>query len=100
MKNLLFGLTAVGLALGFSAFKNAPQITGSKLVTTYYKLNSTGTTYTRVTNPPNEDLCTEAEVAPCVIALTNDQGPSFNRSILPISGNPTVYESDTNGWLP
>lgn len=100
MKNLLFGLTAVGMALGLSAFTNAPLKADSKLATTYYKLNSTGTTYSRVSTQPNENLCTEAEIDHCVIALTNDQGPTFSQSALPISGNPTVYQSDTNGWLP
>ncbi|TCD03162.1 hypothetical protein [Pedobacter psychroterrae] len=61
MKNLLFGLTAVGMALGLSAFTNAPKEL-NRFDKTYYQLSNG----TYVSTPPT-GVCQSQNSDPCIV---------------------------------
>jgi len=99
IKKIALSLLVVGLAVGTQAFKNAEKV--NDVTTYYYKLNSSGTTYTFMnsgTIPPSSVNCTSGIVDKCIVGFEEDQGAAFSR--LPAPSDPRTYQSASNGYLP
>ncbi len=89
MKNLLFGLMAVGMALGFSAFTNAPK-TGNT-ATRYWTNNGTNyVLYTPAGVPLIGTKCTGPSTFDCAVQSDDSAVPSS----FPLA-NPSSYDIST-----
>lgn len=89
MKNLLFGLTAVGMALGFSAFTNAPE--SANAATRYWTNNGTNyVLYTPAGAPPVGTKCTATSSFDCAVQSEDSAIPNS----FPVA-NPSSYDIST-----